>query len=167
MVQGDLIYPKATSRIIIMTKPTISPRVPTSVLPLVCESGINSSTTTKIIAPAAKPIMMSSNFRLMCLKKKTMADPTMVQTHVNNPARKACKTTDYDWNQFITTPIFLLIHWFYSTIFSRMKEDLSKKREWDRNPSLSIVFGLSSKTQWLSAQSTTLRWRIELAKQVS
>ena len=167
MVQGDLIYPKATSRIIIMTKPTISPRVPTSVLPLVCESGINSSTTTKIIAPAAKPIMMSSNFRLMCLKKKTMADPTMVQTHVNNPARKACKTTDYDWNQFITTPIFLLIHWFYSTIFSRMKEDLSKKREWDRNPRLSIIFGLSSKTQWLSAQSTALRWRIELAKQVS
>ena len=32
---------------------------------------------------------------------------------------------------------------------------------------LSIVFGLSSKTQWLSAQSTASRWRIELAKQVS
>ena len=31
-----------------------------------------------------------------------------------------------------------------------MKEGLSKKREWDRNPSLSIFFGLSSKTQWLS-----------------
>ena len=24
------------------------------------------------------------------------------------------------------------------------------KRGWDKNPSLSIVFGLSSKTQWLS-----------------
>ncbi|EQC75827.1 Peptide deformylase [Streptococcus sp. HSISM1] len=41
------------------------------------------------------------------------------------------------------------------------------KRGWDKSPSLSIVFGLSSKTQWLSAQSTALRWRIELAKQVS
>ena len=40
-------------------------------------------------------------------------------------------------------------------------------RGWDKSPSLSIVFGLSSKTQWLSAQSTALRWRIELAKQVS
>ena len=41
------------------------------------------------------------------------------------------------------------------------------KRGWDKSPSLSIVYGLSSKTQWLSAQSTALRWRIELAKQVS
>lgn len=40
-------------------------------------------------------------------------------------------------------------------------------RGWDKSPSLDIVFGLSSKTQWLSAQSTALRWRIELAKQVS
>ena len=31
-----------------------------------------------------------------------------------------------------------------------MKEGLSEKREWDRNPSLSIFFGLSSKTQCLS-----------------
>ena len=31
-----------------------------------------------------------------------------------------------------------------------MKEGLSKKREWDKSPSLSIVFGLSSKKQWLS-----------------
>ncbi len=31
-----------------------------------------------------------------------------------------------------------------------MKEGLSKKREWDKSPSLSIFFGLSSKTQWLS-----------------
>ena len=90
------LYPKATSRVIIMTKPTMRPRVATSVLPLVWESGINSSTTTKIIAPAANPIMMSSNLRLICLKKKTMADPTMVQPHVNNPARNACKTTDCD-----------------------------------------------------------------------
>ena len=41
------------------------------------------------------------------------------------------------------------------------------KRDWDKSPSLFIAFGLSSKTQWLSAQSTAVRWRIELAKQVS
>ena len=28
--------------------------------------------------------------------------------------------------------------------------NLIKKRGWDKSPSLSIVFGLSSKTQWLS-----------------
>ena len=28
-----------------------------------------------------------------------------------------------------------MIHLFYSTIFSPIKEDLSKKREWDRNRS--------------------------------
>ncbi|MBS6743294.1 MAG: hypothetical protein KH226_08805, partial [Streptococcus parasanguinis] len=28
--------------------------------------------------------------------------------------------------------------------------DPSKKRGWDKNPNLSIIFGLSSKTQWLS-----------------
>ena len=58
-----------------------------------CKSDQNEAA---IMTPAAKPIMMSSNLRLICLKKKTMADPTMVQPHVNNPARKACKTTDCD-----------------------------------------------------------------------
>ena len=58
-----------------------------------CKSDQNEAA---IMTPAAKPIMMSSNLRLICLKKKTMADPTMVQLHVNNPARKACKTTDCD-----------------------------------------------------------------------
>ena len=33
-----------------------------------------------------------------------------------------------------------------------VKEDINKqnKRGWDKSPSLSIIFGLSSKTQWLS-----------------
>ena len=43
-----------------------------------------------------------------------------------------------------------MIHLFYSTLFSPIKEGLSKKREWDKSPSLSIFFGLSIKTQWLS-----------------
>ena len=34
-------------------KPTISPIVAISLFPFVCDSGISSSTTTKIIAPAA------------------------------------------------------------------------------------------------------------------
>ena len=29
-------------------------------------------------------------------------------------------------------------------------EEINKKRGWDKSPSLSIVFGLLSKTQWLS-----------------
>ena len=31
-----------------------------------------------------------------------------------------------------------------------IKTSRRKKRGWDKSPSLSIVFGLSSKTQWLS-----------------
>ncbi|KXT78572.1 Peptide deformylase [Streptococcus sp. DD13] len=31
----------------------------------------------------------------------------------------------------------------------------SLKRGWDKSPSLSIVFGLSSKMQWLSGGGTT------------
>ena len=41
------------------------------------------------MTPAAKPIMISSNLRLIFLKKKTMADPTMVQPQVKRPASKA------------------------------------------------------------------------------
>lgn len=37
------------------------------------------------MTPAAKPIMISSNLRLIFLKKKTMADPTMVQPQVKRP----------------------------------------------------------------------------------
>ncbi len=44
---------KATSRIIITTNPPIKPRTATSVYLSRCVSGITSSTTTKIIAPAA------------------------------------------------------------------------------------------------------------------
>lgn len=87
-----------------MTKPTMRPKVATSVLPLVCESGINSSTTTKNIAPAAKERAygkMAVMDRTATAPSRaptgsTMADPTMVQPHVNNPAIKACKTTDCD-----------------------------------------------------------------------
>jgi len=49
-----LIYPNPTSSTIITIKPAIAPIVAKSVFPSLCDSGINSSTTTKIIAPAAK-----------------------------------------------------------------------------------------------------------------
>ena len=70
------------------------------------------------------------------------------------PCKQSCEKSlqDHrcDLNQFITTSIFLMIHLFYSTIFIRITEGLSKIRGWDKSPSLSIIFGLSSKTQWLS-----------------
>jgi len=47
-------YPRATSSIIIITKPKTVPIVAISEFPFCWDSGINSSTTTKIIAPAAK-----------------------------------------------------------------------------------------------------------------
>ena len=31
-----------------------------------------------------------------------------------------------------------------------LKQEGTRKRGWDKSPSLSIIFGLSSKTQWLS-----------------
>ena len=70
------LYPKAMSRIIIMTKPTMRPRVATSVLPFVCESGINSSTTTKIIAPAAK----ERAYGRMAVIDKTATAPSRAPT---------------------------------------------------------------------------------------
>ena len=45
------------------------------------------------MTPAANPIMISNNLRLIFLKKKTMAEPTMVQPQVKRPASKAKKTT--------------------------------------------------------------------------
>ena len=47
-------HPKATSRVIITINPAINPRVATSVYLSSWVSGITSSTTIKIIAPAAK-----------------------------------------------------------------------------------------------------------------
>ena len=47
-------HPKPTSRVIITINPAINPRVATSVYLSSWVSGITSSTTTKIIAPAAK-----------------------------------------------------------------------------------------------------------------
>lgn len=47
--------PRPTSRIIITTNPSMAAVVAKSVLPLRCASGIVSSITTKIMAPAAKP----------------------------------------------------------------------------------------------------------------
>ena len=38
----------------------------------------------------------------------------------------------------------------YLIIRKKFLNLLKTKREWDKSPSLSIVFGLSSKTQWLS-----------------
>lgn len=47
-------YPNATSNVIMMAKPAITPMVAKSTLPSRCDSGISSSVATKIIAPAAK-----------------------------------------------------------------------------------------------------------------
>lgn len=47
-------HPNATSSTIITVKPSMTPSVAWSVLPLPSASGIRSSATTKIIAPAAK-----------------------------------------------------------------------------------------------------------------
>ena len=47
-------YPSATSRIIITVKPMSAPNVAISEFFSCCDSGISSSTTTKIMAPAAK-----------------------------------------------------------------------------------------------------------------
>ena len=43
-------------------------------------------------------------------------------------------------------------------LFGIFQSSLSfhKKRGWDKSPSLSIVFGLSSKTQWLSGPTTLI-----------
>ena len=47
-------YPNATSRIIITTNPTRAAIVARSAFPPCWDSGMSSSTQTKIIAPAAK-----------------------------------------------------------------------------------------------------------------
>ena len=49
-----LFYPNATSNNIIVAKPNMAPIVEISVSCPRCDSGISSSTTTKIMAPAAK-----------------------------------------------------------------------------------------------------------------
>lgn len=53
MIVCLISYPRATSSIIMIMKPTIKLNVARSVLLLAWESGISSSTTTNIIAPAA------------------------------------------------------------------------------------------------------------------
>ena len=50
----NLLYPKATSKIIIIINPIATPIVPIFECSPFCDSGISSSTTTYIIAPAAK-----------------------------------------------------------------------------------------------------------------
>ena len=54
------------------------------------------------------------------------------------------------WGHPFTLPVdngaFLRPNLAYHTILCL----LFKKRGWDKSPSLSIIFGLSSKTQWLS-----------------
>jgi len=47
-------YPRPTSSVIMTMKPPINPRVEISVKSPCCASGTTSSTTTNIIAPAAK-----------------------------------------------------------------------------------------------------------------
>ena len=56
-----IFYPSATSRIIIVTKPNENTTVPMFVCFPSDISGINSSTTTYIIAPAAKLKKYGSN----------------------------------------------------------------------------------------------------------
>lgn len=56
------------------------------------------------MTPAAKPIIISSNFLLIYLKKNTTAEPTIVHPHVKNPAKKACIRTGCDRNQSIISP---------------------------------------------------------------
>ena len=41
------------------------------------------------------------------------------------------------------------IQWMIKAMFF-LKLEGTRKRGWDKSPSLSIIFGLSSKTQWLS-----------------
>ena len=57
-------------------------------------------------------------------------------------------------NKAIAMNILLLDINFLTSTLSDLKEfqkcSLTIKRGWDKSPSLSIVFGLSSKTQWLS-----------------
>lgn len=48
-----IVYPNATSSIIIVANPSIAPTVDKSVSFPACDSGMSSSTTTNIIAPAA------------------------------------------------------------------------------------------------------------------
>ena len=50
----EINYPKATSRHIITINPAINPMVAISAFPPLWLSGITSSTTINIIAPAAK-----------------------------------------------------------------------------------------------------------------
>lgn len=86
-----LHYPKATSITIIMTKPIISPSVAISVLPLFCDSGISSSTTTKIIAPAAK----ARAYGMICSMTITRAAPKTAPIGSTiadiAPIKKACQ----------------------------------------------------------------------------
>ena len=53
------------------------------------------------MTPSAKPIIISSNLLLICLKKNTTAEPTIVHPHVKSPAKKACIRTGCDRNQSI------------------------------------------------------------------
>lgn len=73
VISAATIHPKAISRIIIITNPSIVPEVATSVLRASCDSGINSSTTTKIIAPAAK----ARAYGRIGLINKTAAAPSI------------------------------------------------------------------------------------------
>ena len=56
------------------------------------------------MTPAARPIIISSNLLLICLKKNTTAEPTIVHPHVKSPAKNACITRGCDRNQSIISP---------------------------------------------------------------
>lgn len=82
-------HPSATSNIIIMTNPAAKPIVPKFECSPWDDSGINSSTTTKIIAPAAKDNKYGSagiNFDANKIIKKAPIGST---TPDNTPYKKA------------------------------------------------------------------------------
>ena len=60
IIKFQFIYPNATSKIIITTNPIATPIVPIFECSPACDSGISSSTTTYIIAPAANESIYGS-----------------------------------------------------------------------------------------------------------
>lgn len=70
-----IFYPSATSKIIIVTKPNENKTVPMFVCFPSDISGINSSTTTYIIAPAAKLKKYGSNGTTCVANKMVIIEP--------------------------------------------------------------------------------------------
>ena len=89
------------------------------------------------MTPAANPIIISSNFRLTLVKKKTTADPRMVHPQVKRPAKKAKKTTFCVIIQFIINKSHFTIG---------VKEKPSKNTRFEINKFVSLIILLSEQT---------------------